>query len=82
MTISLQEDLQKLQIETNDTGCGISEDDRPHLFNLFFTTKNYGTGLGLTQVKKIIEQHGGEIEIISRKDEGTRFIIVLPRGNA
>jgi two-component system, sporulation sensor kinase E len=62
-----------------DNGCGIDEEDRPHLFNPFFTRKNYGTGLGLTQVKKIIEQHGGEIDIMSKKGEGTCFVIKLPR---
>lgn len=53
----------------------------PHLFNPFFTLKNYGTGLGLSQVKKIIDQHGGEIKILSSKGEGTRFIIQLPINN-
>jgi signal transduction histidine kinase len=48
------------------------------VFNPFFTTKKYGTGLGLSQVKKIIDLHRGSIEILSRKDEGTRVIITLP----
>jgi len=62
----------------NSNGCGIDEEDLPYLYNPFFTKKSYGTGLGLTQVKKIIEQHDGEIEVKSRKGEGTQFVITLP----
>jgi PAS domain S-box-containing protein len=79
LRISLREDAEQLILEVEDNGCGIDEEDRPHLFNPFFTRKSYGTGLGLTHVKKIIEQHGGEIEIRSKKGEGTCFIITLPR---
>ena len=81
LSISLRKENESLLIEVDDNGCGIEEEDIPYLFNPFFTKKNYGTGLGLTQVKKIIEQHNGEIEIISKKGEGTRFIITLPKGN-
>jgi signal transduction histidine kinase len=65
-------------IEIDDNGCGIDKEDLPHLFNPFFTRKRYGTGLGLSQVKKITEQHGGVIEILSKKREGTKFIVTLP----
>jgi two-component system sensor histidine kinase HydH len=80
LSISLRNENESLLLEVEDNGCGIDEEDIPHLFNPFFTKKNYGTGLGLTQVKKIIEQHNGEIEIISKKGSGTRFIITLPKG--
>ena len=82
LVISLYDKDSTIVLEVRDNGCGIDEDDIPHLFNPFFTRKNYGTGLGLTQVKKIIDQHDGEIEIKSKKGEGTSFIIVLPRGAA
>jgi two-component system sensor histidine kinase HydH len=65
-------------VEIADSGSGIGEEALPHIFNPFFTTKKYGTGLGLSQVKKIIDQHQGSIEILSRKGEGTRVIITLP----
>ncbi|MBN2284794.1 MAG: PAS domain S-box protein [Deltaproteobacteria bacterium] len=68
----------RLKIEIEDNGCGIDEADLPHLFNPFFTKKKYGTGLGLSQVSKIIDQHQGTTEILSKKGEGTRFIITLP----
>ena len=74
----LAEGQGQVLIEVNDNGYGIDESDMPHLFNPFFTTKKYGTGLGLTQVKKIIDLHQGSIEVQSRKGEGTRVIVTLP----
>jgi len=64
--------------EIIDNGAGIDESALPHVFNPFFTTKKYGTGLGLSQVKKIIDQHRGSIDVESRKGEGTRVIVTLP----
>ncbi|MHB8137144.1 MAG: ATP-binding protein [Smithellaceae bacterium] len=65
-------------IVVEDNGCGIDEEDMPHLFNPFFTKKKYGTGLGLSQVSKIVEVHQGKIEIISEKDKGTKVCVTLP----
>jgi two-component system sensor histidine kinase HydH len=65
-------------IEIEDNGYGIDEEDMPHLFNPFFTRKRYGTGLGLTQVKKFIDLHHGSIEVLSRKGEGTKVVVTLP----
>jgi PAS domain S-box-containing protein len=80
LTIRTQFEAGKNQavVEIADSGSGIGEEALPHIFNPFFTTKKYGTGLGLSQVKKIIDQHQGSIEILSRKGEGTRVIITLP----
>jgi PAS domain S-box-containing protein len=69
---------QSVVVEIKDNGCGIDEEDMPHIFNPFFTVKKYGTGLGLSQVKKIIDLHRGTIDILSRKNEGTMVRIVLP----
>jgi PAS domain S-box-containing protein len=70
---------RELYMEIVDDGCGMDEETLTNLFNPFFTQKRYGTGLGLTQVKKIIDLHTGNIEIESKKGEGTRVIITLPR---
>jgi two-component system sensor histidine kinase HydH len=70
------------ELEIRDNGCGIEEKDLPHLFNPFFTTKRYGTGLGLTQVKKIVELHQGRIDLFSRVGEGTRVRIRFPLAEA
>ncbi len=67
-------------IEIEDNGSGIDEEDIPHLFNPFFTRKKYGTGLGLAQVKKIIDLHRGTIEIVSVKGRGTKVSVALPAG--
>jgi PAS domain S-box-containing protein len=74
----LAEGEGQVAIEVIDNGAGIDESALPHVFNPFFTTKKYGTGLGLSQVKKIIDQHRGSIDVESRKGEGTRVIVTLP----
>lgn len=65
-------------VEISDNGCGIDAEDLPHLFNPFFTRKKYGTGLGLTQVKKIMDLHQGSIDISSKTDEGTTVTVTIP----
>ncbi|MGD0169599.1 MAG: ATP-binding protein [Smithella sp.] len=71
---------QSVAVEIKDNGGGINEEDMPHIFNPFFTRKNYGTGLGLSLVKKIVDIHQGTIDISSKKNEGTTVLIVLPLG--
>jgi two-component system cell cycle sensor histidine kinase/response regulator CckA len=63
-----------------DTGCGISPEIMPHIWEPFFTTKpvGQGTGLGLSQVYGIIKQHGGTIDVVSQPGEGSHFNIYLP----
>ncbi|HXG27625.1 MAG TPA: DAHL domain-containing protein [Nevskiales bacterium] len=63
-----------------DTGCGMSEEVRARIFEPFFTTKpvGKGTGLGLSIVYRIIEDHGGRIEVRSVPGKGSEFIIRLP----
>jgi signal transduction histidine kinase len=65
-------------VEIEDNGCGIDKEDMPHLYNPFFTRKKYGTGLGLSQVVKIIELHHGTIDIVSEKGQGTKVSVILP----
>jgi len=71
-------DNQSVAIEIEDNGSGIDEEDMPHIFNPFFTQKRYGTGLGMTQVKKLVDLHGGTIEIESRKGVGTKITVAIP----
>ena len=73
-----QPDGPAVEVQVEDNGCGIGERDMHHLFNPFFTRKKYGTGLGLTQVKKIVELHEGIVNIFSRKGQGTRIQIHFP----
>ena len=69
-----------IRIRVVDTGRGIAEQDLPHIFEPFFTTKpaDRGAGLGLAQANGIVKQHGGHIEVKSRRREGTEFIVYLP----
>ncbi|PKN04870.1 MAG: hypothetical protein CVU74_04675 [Deltaproteobacteria bacterium HGW-Deltaproteobacteria-9] len=71
-------DPAQLQITVEDNGCGIDAADLPHVFNPFFTKKKYGTGLGMTQVKKIIDIHRGIIEVSSKNAVGTRVMVTFP----
>lgn len=68
----------KIKIIVSDNGCGIDGHQVQKLFNPFFTTKTKGTGLGLTIVKKIIDNHQGNIDFQSRKGRGTEVTISLP----
>lgn len=72
-----------VQIEVTDTGCGIPPKDLDHIFDPFYTTKHEsaereGTGLGLTIVNQIIQDHHGFIEVDSTAGQGTTFFIHLP----
>lgn len=65
-------------MEFRDTGVGISDENLPQVFNPFFTTKAKGTGLGLSIVHRIVESHGGRIDVESEPGMGTAFRLVLP----
>jgi signal transduction histidine kinase len=65
-------------ISVTDTGTGVLADDVDEIFNLDFTTKEKGLGLGLTLAHEIIEAHGGEIRVRSAPGAGTTFLILLP----
>jgi two-component system sensor histidine kinase HydH len=61
-----------------DTGCGVSKEDLPRIFDPYFTTKPEGTGLGLAMSLKIIEEHGGTISFQSEEGVGTIVVVSLP----
>ncbi|NLN76519.1 MAG: GAF domain-containing protein [Armatimonadetes bacterium] len=65
-------------VSVTDTGSGIAPDKLERIFVPFFTTKTKGTGLGLSVVNKIVENHGGVIEVASELEKGSTFTIVLP----
>ncbi len=70
---------ENLSIRIADTGTGMSDETLKKLFTVFFSTKgNRGTGLGLPVSKKIIEEHGGRLQVDSLLDQGTTFTVVLP----
>jgi signal transduction histidine kinase len=67
-----------MRIEFQDTGEGITAENVKKIFNPFFTTKDYGSGLGLSIVKGIIESHQGQITIESHFGRGAKVSVVLP----
>ncbi len=77
--IHVSEEKNGYNILINDTGIGISDENLNKIFNPFFTTKEKGSGLGLPIVRKIIEGHGGTINIESTEGEGTTVVLHLPK---
>ena len=67
-----------LEIFVEDTGIGIAPDVLPKVFEPLFSTRAFGTGLGLAVVKQVVEQHHGKITIASKPGQGTRVAILLP----
>lgn len=80
LTITVRQEGNCALVSVGDTGCGIPEDIRNKIFNVFFTTKpaGVGSGLGLDIVKKIIEKHNGRIDLQSEVGVGTTFSVYLP----
>lgn len=80
LSVELTRDITEkgVQIIISDTGQGIKEEDMPHIFDPYFTSKPSGTGLGLAIVLKIIESHHGKIAVNSRRGKGTTVAITLP----
>jgi len=71
----------RVQVLFEDTGVGIPAEHLSKIFDLYFTTKDHGTGIGLSMVYRIIQLHDGEVEVESSKDRGTTFRVLLPRAN-
>jgi putative PEP-CTERM system histidine kinase len=70
----------KIVLAVSDNGCGMSPDYlRNHLFKPFMTTKSHGFGIGLFQVKRIVEAHNGRIDVESDVGKGTTFRVLLPQ---
>ena len=78
LTLGTERADDRIRLIVADTGTGIREENLPKIFEPYFTTKETGTGLGLTLTFKIIKEHGGEITVHSREGEGTAFTISLP----
>ena len=76
ITIRVNDEGKNVLIQFEDSGCGIPDDVLPSIFDPLFTTKVYGTGLGLASCKSIVEQHNGKISV---KNNPTIFTIALPR---
>jgi len=76
--LSKKEKSKMALIEFEDTGVGIEEENMKHIFNLFFTTKKSGSGIGLVLCKNTIKHHNGNIGVKSKVGSGTTFYVELP----
>jgi signal transduction histidine kinase len=71
---------RRVSLTVEDTGMGIPADKLDRIFDLYYTTKAEGSGIGLSIVYRIVQLHGGEIEVQSTVGRGTAFRVLLPRG--
>jgi signal transduction histidine kinase len=78
VTVKTRQLGETLEISVIDRGTGIAPKDRESIFNPFFTTKSSGVGLGLAIVSKIVDEHGGQIDVESEPGAGSVFRVFLP----
>ncbi|KAA0218330.1 GHKL domain-containing protein [bacterium] len=67
-----------VMVEVIDTGVGVAPANRERMFRPYFTTKKGGTGMGLPMVRRIVEEHGGQVTYESVEGTGSRFVLLLP----
>jgi signal transduction histidine kinase len=79
LNIKISPDENFVKIEISDTGKGIAKENLAKIFEPYFSTKETGTGLGLAIVQKVVDVHNGIIEVASKLNEGTHFIVKLPK---
>jgi signal transduction histidine kinase len=78
LTLATTRQHNQIELSISDTGIGIPEDLREKIFNLYFTTKERGSGIGLAQAFRAVQMHSGSIDVESQPGQGTRFKILLP----
>jgi len=78
LTIVTREDHGYVHIDISDSGIGMNEEQLSKIFEPYYTTKEFGSGLGLTVVYKVVREHNGEVSVHSREEQGTTFTISLP----
>ncbi|SKB00491.1 Signal transduction histidine kinase [Caloramator quimbayensis] len=85
--VDVDADKDKIQISVIDNGIGISHEDLPYIFERFYRADKSrsrmtgGAGIGLTITKAIVEAHNGKIEVESQLNNGSKFIVILPKNN-
>jgi hypothetical protein len=78
ITVTVERHNALAAIAVADTGRGIAPEHLPHIFRPFYTTKGNGTGLGLSLARRIVEEHGGRVEVSSTLGQGSTFTVFLP----
>ena len=80
LTVRISSHGGESRIVVEDTGTGIGEADRKHLFRPFFTTRERGVGMGLAICRRIVEENGGSVAFETVRGKGSRFTVKLPEG--
>jgi len=75
---ALDSEQKTVRVEITDNGCGIAADDIKKIFEPFYSTKAKGTGLGLAVSHGIVQNHQGDIRVLSTPGQGTRFTLEFP----
>ncbi|MDH5563780.1 MAG: ATP-binding protein, partial [Nitrospirota bacterium] len=80
LTLKMRAEANLVELSVQDTGVGIPQEEVSKIFDPFFTTKpvGEGTGLGLTVVHGIIQEHSGKIRVDSVPGQGSTFVVALP----
>ena len=73
------DDRRRVVVDFEDTGVGIPPENLSRIFDLYFTTKKEGSGIGLSMVYRIVQLHDGEVEVQSTPGHGTRFRLMFPQ---
>jgi signal transduction histidine kinase len=79
VTLRTRETESHVEIEVEDDGGGVRHGDEERVFEVFYSTKEGGTGLGLGIARRIVEEHGGELVLDNRPGKGARFVVRLPK---
>ena len=77
---SVEQSPSFVQVEVKDTGIGIPSENLEHIFDPFFTSKDEGSGLGLSISHQIVQEHGGYVTVESKLGKGTSFLVNIPTG--
>jgi two-component system, NtrC family, sensor histidine kinase HydH len=78
LLVRVQRSGNFVELHITDTGVGMDEEALGRCFEVYWSTKKNGTGLGLATVRRIVEEHGGTIDVVSDVGRGTNFCVVLP----
>jgi two-component system sensor histidine kinase HydH len=78
LIVRVQREGNFVELSVTDTGVGMRPEDLERCFEIYYSTKKGGTGLGLSTTRRIVEEHGGTITVVSELGRGTSFSIVLP----
>jgi signal transduction histidine kinase len=81
LSVRLTEDGRTAWLKVRDQGEGIPDDIRPYIFDLYFTTKRDGSGIGLATTYRILQLHNGQVDVESKPGGGTTFTLSVPLVN-